>query len=111
VDHSNHIFYDKKVWNDFCLAVGFPIRNGGSSLRNAREGQRRAQVFGVVKPDPTNGYWRDAYWLGCRDGKWLPVEPGTFPLDDGTPARVGRLRGYGNAINAQAEKIFIESFT
>ncbi|MFM0689278.1 DNA cytosine methyltransferase [Paraburkholderia strydomiana] len=56
---------------------------------------------------PTNGFWRTADWLLCRDEKWRPVEPGTFPLADGTPARVGRLRAYGNAINAQAATEFI----
>ncbi|QBJ02995.1 putative DNA methylase [Escherichia phage ZCEC5] len=48
-----------------------------------------------------NGFWSDADWLGCRDGKFRPVEPGTFPLANGIPARVGRLRGYGNAIVPQ----------
>ena len=57
---------------------------------------------------PTNGFWRDADWLFCRDGKWRPVEPGTFPLAHGAPARVGRLRAYGNAINAQAATEFIK---
>jgi len=47
---------------------------------------------------PTNGLWRDADWLFCRDGKFRPVEPGTFPLADGVSGRVGLLRGYGNAI-------------
>jgi DNA (cytosine-5)-methyltransferase 1 len=51
---------------------------------------------------PVNGRWSDADWLFCRDGKWRPVEPGTFPLANGAPARVGRLRAYGNAINAEA---------
>ena len=51
---------------------------------------------------PTNGHWRDADWLHCRDGRWRPVEPGTFPLVNGAPARVGRLRAYGNAIVPQA---------
>lgn len=59
---------------------------------------------GEPEPGPTNGLWRDADWLFCRDGKWRPVEPRTFPLAHGATARMGRLRGYGNAINlAQAE--------
>ncbi|MEF3068151.1 DNA cytosine methyltransferase [Pandoraea apista] len=60
-----------------------------------------------VRPSPTNGRWRDADWLLCRDGKWRPAEPGTFPLAHGAPARVGRLRAYGNAINAEAAIEFI----
>jgi DNA (cytosine-5)-methyltransferase 1 len=59
---------------------------------------------------PTNGFWRDADWLFCRDGKWRPVEPGTFPLADGVPARVGRLRGYGNAIVIPVAQAFIEAY-
>lgn len=59
---------------------------------------------------PTNGFWRDADWLFCRDGKWRPVEPGTQPLAHGAPARVVRLRAYGNAINAEAAQAFIESW-
>ncbi len=59
---------------------------------------------------PTNGHWRDADWLFCRDGKWRPVEPGTFPLAHGAAARVGRLRGYGNAIVAPAAQAFIEAY-
>ncbi|EOC0445722.1 DNA cytosine methyltransferase [Cronobacter sakazakii] len=73
-----------------------------------------------------NGFWRDADWLLCRDGKWRPVEPGTFPLVDGAAARMGRvqpalarmaslnrrgrLKGYGNAINAQAAAEFIRAY-
>jgi DNA (cytosine-5)-methyltransferase 1 len=62
----------------------------------------------IGMPQPTNGHWRDVDWLGCRDDKWRPVEPGTFPLANGSPARVGRLRGYGNAIVAPQAQAFIE---
>jgi DNA (cytosine-5)-methyltransferase 1 len=60
-----------------------------------------------LRPGPVNGFWRDADWLGCRDDKWRPVEPGTFPLVTGAAARVVRLRAYGNAINSQAAQAFI----
>lgn len=38
-------------------------------------------------------------WIICTDGKARPVEPGSFPLAHGAPARVGRLRAYGNAMH------------
>jgi DNA (cytosine-5)-methyltransferase 1 len=56
-----------------------------------------------------NGFWRDAEWINCTDGKWRPVEPGSFPLVNGAASRVGRLRAYGNAINAIQAQIFIEA--
>ena len=59
------------------------------------------------RPGPVNGFWRDADWLRCTDGKWRPVEPGSFPLAHGLPARVVRLRGYGNAINPHQAAEFI----
>jgi DNA (cytosine-5)-methyltransferase 1 len=87
---------------------------------------------------PVNGHWSSADWLRCRDGKWRPVEPGTFPLAHGMPrsmgamspelrglaglaglsseslkrakqCRVQQLKGYGNALNAQAAQAFIEA--
>lgn len=61
-------------------------------------------------PMPTNDFWRDADWLLCTDGRWRPVEPGTFPLAHGVPGRVGLLRGYGNAINPRQFAAFIEAY-
>ncbi len=77
----------------------------------AWQGGRTCIEAGCIadRPGPTNGYWRAADWLGCTDGKWRPVEPGSFPLAGGAPARVGRLRAYGNAINPEQAKVFIKT--
>ena len=64
----------------------------------------------IDRADPHNGFWSGADWLGCRDGKFRPVEPGTLPLANGISARVGRLRGYGNAIVPQVAVAFITAF-
>lgn len=84
---------------------------GGKSAFETGGGRRSADAGGASgpRPGPTNGFWRNPDWLFCRDGKWRPVEPGTFPLAYGTPARVGRLRGYGNAIVAQAAEEFLRA--
>lgn len=60
--------------------------------------------------NPYHSFWSDSDWLGCRDGKFRPVESGTFPLAHGVPARVGRLRGYGNAIVPPCAAEFIKAF-
>jgi len=76
------------------------------------EGLHRFAGLRLQRPDlhdadgrrVVGGFWADADWIPCRDNKWRPVEPGTFPLAHGAPARVGRLRAYGNAINAEAAR-------
>nr|WP_241017124.1 DNA cytosine methyltransferase [Paraburkholderia sp. Ac-20342] len=109
-------------------------REEGSGPRNG-ESERCSSDGGA---GPTNGFWRVADWLFCRDEKWRPVEPGTSPLVAGLPAgmgklspelrrlaelasldgaslkrakayRVGTLRGYGNAINVEAAAEFIRA--
>jgi len=97
--------------------IGRAVSQHGENGRHGAHGGREEthSVSGTCceirgRTSPTNGHWRDADWLYCRDGKWRPVEPGTFPLAHGSAARVGRLRGYGNAIVAQAAQTFIESF-
>lgn len=57
-----------------------------------------------------NGFWRDADWLFCHDGKWRPVKPGLKPLVNGLAGRVGQLRAYGNAIVAPVAEAFIEAY-
>lgn len=72
------------------------------------DGSQRERIA-AMSAGPTNGHWRDADWLGCRDGKFRPVEPGTFPLVNGASGRVGRLRAYGNCINAEAAEVVIRA--
>lgn len=59
---------------------------------------------------PVNGFWSGAQWVDCKDDRKRPIEPSTFPLANGIANRVGRLRAYGNAINAYQAQIFIESY-
>ncbi len=83
-----------------------------SSSSQGRERRMDTVLNGgdIGRRGPTNGLWADADWLFCRDGKWRPVEPGTFPLAHGAASRVGRLRAYGNAINAEAATQFIAAY-
>ena len=81
----------------------------GESGARTRHGESQRPGDAGEWPSPVNGFWRNADWLLCRDGKWRPVEPGTFPLADGIPARVVRLRGYGNAIVPQQAAVFIQA--
>src|SRR5262249_28263672 len=71
-------------------------------------GQKRAAAERASRA--VGGFWHDAEWIYCRDDNWRPVEPGTFPLAHGAPARVGRTRATGNAIVAPLAQIFIEAF-
>ena len=65
---------------------------------------------GDSRPGAVNGFWKVSDWLKCRDDKWRAVKPGSFPLANGSPQRVGRLRAYGNAIVAPQAKEFIASY-
>ncbi|EPK6501875.1 DNA cytosine methyltransferase [Klebsiella aerogenes] len=103
-------------------------RHGGHDGAAGGQGAVRSVAApGIHLPAlEVNGFWRDADWLYCRDGNWRPVEPGAFPLVDGAAARMGRvqpglaklasrnrrgrLKGYGNAINAEAARVFIRAY-
>jgi DNA (cytosine-5)-methyltransferase 1 len=98
---------DASEWQKQCLGEQRREPEDGNSCMGAHP-QRSATDLGCEYSGPTNGIWRDADWLYCRDGKWRPVEPGTFPLAHGPAASVGRLRGYGNAIVAPQAQAFIE---
>lgn len=48
-------------------------------------------------------------WFNGPDGKRRPVEPSIPPLAHAPAGRVGRLRAYGNAIDAEPARVFIEA--
>jgi DNA (cytosine-5)-methyltransferase 1 len=78
------------------------------------EGHRQSREQSIQ--EGRNGEERHTWTSGtifCRDGKTrrIPTEPAFFPLANGIPARVVRLRGYGNAIVPQVAASFIEAFT
>lgn len=77
----------------------------------------------------STGFWSDFRIIPCTDGKARRIEPCSFPLVNGIPkgmgrgqpelgklvkgarnSRVGRLKGYGNAIVPQVAAEFIKAF-
>ena len=81
--------------------------DGAGSL----DGVNRAQRWGSeATAERGSNHWTLCDWLPCRDGKWRPVEPGTFPLAHGVSNRVGRLRAYGNAIVPQVAAEVIRAY-
>lgn len=94
------------------------------------EDQSQTGETSVRASSPTNGFWRDAEWIACTDGKSRPVKRGSFPLVAGSSGRMGRssdpsaplnaeatsetrimrLRGYGNSIVAPLAQAFIEAY-
>ena len=103
---SGHVSVERLADADGAGSQGRRGGWGGGDERVVRMGSLGSEGGSTGS---TNGFWRDADWLHCRDERWRPVEPGTFPLVNGAPARVGRLRGYGNAIVAPVAEAFIRA--
>lgn len=80
----------------------------GASVPGAHDRHREApeMAFSVLRGNP----WGNGEWRIGADGTYRLVESGAFPLAYGVPGRVGRLRGYGNAIVPQVGVVFIEEF-
>ena len=77
---------------------------GGSEYADSKRAER---VRGV--PTKGTGPWSAFDLIPFPDGSARRVEPGTSPISDGVPARVVKLRGYGNAIVPQVAAAFIRA--
>ena len=129
--------HDQRPRRDEPSGCGTQLRvgdSGGKHLRGERGERARSAQKGEGAPrerkrlraddspasradrsegDLRRSVWDHPDWALCDDPsgpRWRPIEPGTFPLAHGAPDRVGRLRGYGNAIVPQVAAEFIGAF-
>lgn len=89
---------DRTYW-----VAGSPHANSQGLQRQVQQGiacsEDVASAWRAIERIHSEGLWKT--WLS---------ESGTPALVDGAPSRVGRMRAYGNAINAQAATHFIAAY-
>lgn len=78
------------------------LRNLIDAGRRAERGRSQGLCAGPVPGRPV-------VWRRGLDGSERPLEPGLEPVVDAYPGLLEQLRAYGNAINAEAARIFIEA--
>lgn len=104
--------------------LGYAQHNGQPTSEVGRS-SRQSETEGRVL-EPERSY--SIEWLYCRDNKCRPIKSGIKPLVDGLArgvvyssgssispnetieARVMRLKGYGNAVQAKTAELFIMAF-
>jgi len=85
-----------------CNALRLADSNGGESSD------------GSIQRSGQHGFWsQNATAVLCTDGKTrrIPTEPEFQPVAHGVSGRMGKLRGYGNAINPWVAAEFIQAFS
>ena len=98
------------------------IRGGDKGMvQRASGGNQQVGIErAIMRPRHPDSFCGHADWIFCRDNKWRPIEPGSFPLVDGSAfrlgsggpfegmSRAGMLRGYGNAVVLPVARAFVE---
>lgn len=107
------------------LINGMGVSDSAGSQQRIETAERARHWHSI---ESAGGY--DIQWIYCRDNKYRPVKSGIKPLVDGIArgmvyssdpsepinanetqeARVMRLQGYGNAIQAQTATEFIKAY-
>ncbi len=72
--------------------------------------EQRSGQLGWTGSNSRGSAWVGAEWLAGVDGKARRVEPSIRLLAHGVPARVGKLRAYGNAIVSQVAAEIIGAY-
>jgi DNA (cytosine-5)-methyltransferase 1 len=103
--HAGH-GHDQAGWAQQDRPAAATGRGGvlaNADIAGPREGreQRGRQLGGAGGDSVARSAWSNYAWIIGHDGKARRVEPSIRLLAHGVPARVGRLRAYGNAIVPQ----------
>lgn len=86
-------------------------RSSESDVANPDDQGSQGRVVYTECADQLSAWSSGVEWINCPDGKQRLIEPGIPLLADGVSNRVGKLRGYGNAIVPQVAAQFIKEVT
>ena len=97
------------IWQETAGGPGL-LRETRGSTSHATNGIGSASGSQCDERDLEDSPWKVFEWVETLDGRKFRSKPGPSLLAHGIPGRVGRLRGYGNAIVLQVAKTFIEAY-
>jgi len=87
-----------------------PSESGGELVYTTGRGCPQSDTSFTPEQHDQANPWRGATTVQCADGKARRIRPGIAPVAHGIPARVVRIRGYGNAIVPQVAAQFILAY-
>ncbi|MGL4640970.1 MAG: DNA cytosine methyltransferase [Shewanella sp.] len=108
---SRREFHGEKHNVEPCSSVGnaLPARLSDGQSKEFQRARGWSEGRAIEQSGSASSFWSDAEFIKCRDGKSRPIKPSIFPLAHGISARVGKLRGAGNAIVPQVAAEFIKA--